>query len=277
MGRKKNDSVVLKFRRQQVMILPVEKLFVDQENGQRGPITKHISNIADPKNFDEEVVKPFFVNKRADGMYAVLDGQQELNVIKLKGWKEALCVVLDLADKRKEPEKIVKLNNSKAFPVRTKFDNMQRSGAERETTVYNTVLKNGFEIRLRKNQKFANQNVIKAVANLLKIYDEYGVNGQRILDDTLYIIRNAWELPGVPGVVDRDALKDLFILAIARYVDAMEGYTTDELVEVLKPFNPGKLYAQNEGEFKKSRAGLDRVICNFLRRQTLPHITAKAA
>lgn len=45
------------------------------------------------KNFNASLMAPICVNKRDDGIYAVIDGAMRMAVLKKLGYKEALCKV----------------------------------------------------------------------------------------------------------------------------------------------------------------------------------------
>ena len=106
------ESILAKEVEQRIECVPLERIVTEQY--QRILNMKNVAGIV--KNFDPAKLGVLVVSHRADGTYAVLDGQHRLTALRRLGYDAANCIVLEGMTIRQEADYFRRQNENKQSP-----------------------------------------------------------------------------------------------------------------------------------------------------------------
>lgn len=125
------------------------------------------------RNFDPKILGTLEVSERADGTFAVIDGQHRFAALKAKGRKQAPALVHKNLDAQQEADLFARLNMTrKPLSAVQRFKAQLFSGDERATDISRIVTDAGFRII----EGGASIGDITAVAALERSYKAYGAD-----------------------------------------------------------------------------------------------------
>ena len=164
---------------------------------QRGVYASKIRKYA--QNFDYDVFGVPLVSQR-DGSYWIVDGQNRVEALKLKGIKTVLCQVLHGLSYEEEAMKFVKLNTDRTvLSANQKFHARVESGEEKAFKIAEIIHKN--DLTYGRNSNKRNDNQIGAISCIERIM---GSHGEKHLDRVLRTIKKSW--CGTADSLNRDIL-----------------------------------------------------------------------
>ena len=152
---------------------------------QRGVYPAKIKKYA--QNFDYDVFGVPLVSLR-DGEYWIVDGQNRVEALKLKGIKTVLCQVLHGLTYEEEALKFVKLNTDRTvLSSNQKFHARVESGEQTAKRIAFIIHKNN--LLYARNTSKRNDNQIGAISCVERIM---GCMGEKHLDRVLRVIKKSW-------------------------------------------------------------------------------------
>lgn len=222
----------------------MDKLFVDSEY-QRDVAKSRITDMF--ANFNEDGLRTLVVSERKNGMYAVIDGQHRLELMKNKNITEVACEIRHNLTRREEAELFPVLNNSKAVAPKSKFRALLFAGCEEQKKIASIISNNGFTIQWGRGRPKLDSNVITTFREIQQIVNVYKHN---LLDDTLHVIFQAYN---INGVVPTAAKKDQFIRGVADYLHE-SNQDRDDVIDLLRDTDSHAIYKMAEENGRYSTA-----------------------
>lgn len=164
--------------------VPMSKLFVDPSY-QRKIKPKHVDRIVN--NFKEDLFVPLTIAPRANGKYAVTDGQHRFMALKRLGFTKAPCTIVTGGAVSKEAEIFVNQSEgTKRLVPEDKFRAMVQKGDKTAVAVNSMLYELSFKLSQTKSES---PRTIQSVNSLLSIYNRFGGT---ILKATLQVMADAW-------------------------------------------------------------------------------------
>ncbi len=166
---------------QQIQMLPLARIVT--EDYQRVLNMKNVAGIV--RDFDPAKLGVLVVSHRADGSYAVLDGQHRLTALRKLGFASANCIVLEGMTIQQEADYFRRQNeNKQSLRIADTFN--AAVWAEDEESVMIKAVLDRYGFRLGKS---GHPMCICAIGALQSIIRQFGVD---VLDLTLASIAVTW-------------------------------------------------------------------------------------
>lgn len=176
-----------------VEMLPVDSLILDHTY-QRDFDAARVTKIANEWNWlGCGTLAVSLRNNVGKNEYAVIDGQQRLGAIKLKGFKEAPCRIYVDLNQQQEAELYELLNKNKKLGFNDIFKSRLMRGEEVAHGIEIAVNTIGYHLDPERRHSGENAKdthfYIQTMAELERIYKEHGISH---LMDTLKFIKAVW-------------------------------------------------------------------------------------
>lgn len=175
-----------------------------------------------------------------NGKYWIVDGQHRVAVAKLLGIKSVYCQVLEGLSYEQEAEHFYEINHNKSrLNANHKFHAKVESKDKSALDIVKALNKYGYAYS--KEGTDQNDNSIRAIGSIQKIYQRHGYDG---LCEVLDILRKSWN-------GDYTSLKAEMIKGINTFIVNYE-FNKDFLISVLSRYTP-------KGIMDKSRAFVENI------------------
>ena len=160
------------------------------------------------QDFEPRSVGRLIVNRRADGVVWLIDGQHRAHAMRQKGITLALCSVFDGLSLQEEARLWVKYNGHHMPRGLALYHGALMAGEQESTEIDRIVQAHGYYVP--RSSGATGAAAIAAVGALQYIYRRGSSAGLSLV---LQIVREVW--PGDPHAVDGKVLQGLFVFANA--------------------------------------------------------------
>jgi hypothetical protein len=251
-----------------VGLVHTSALRVDHEY-QRFLDSKSVREKADLANFDRRALRTIVTALRDDGYFYILDGQTRNAVTKLADIQKLLEtpqwvsaeVHIDLTRKQ-EGNLFPLLNNFKNVTKTVKFKANLFAGASKEKAIVAVIHAHGLAIRFKgAGRPTDNRTTITSLGTLDTIWSE---RGEANLDDTLYVVTNAFRLP--TGKVQKGALMQQFLKGVSFYLYESK-IDADTLLHALRGFDADVVLKAAQAATKNPRSDPWRALAEWIENQ----------
>lgn len=216
--------------------IPLSKFIID-ESYQRELRVAHANDIA--ANFNENSFFPLIVAPRANGMYAVTDGQNRLYALKKLGFAKAPCYIINAGTVSKEADSF--LQQAEGTAKLTSYDRFKaavQGNRKLEVEINSILTEMGFKLS---SSSSTAPRTIQSVRSLMSVYKQHGEDGLR---QTLKILSDAWGTEHVfiyaPVITGIAAFVKVFAkyenFSITRLSTALSKTTPEAIVIKAQPF-----------------------------------------
>ena len=221
--------------RQQIVSVPLDRIVTEEY--QRVLNMKNVNGIV--RDFDKARLGVLVVNHRADGTYAILDGQHRLAALRRMGYVAANCIVLEGMSLREEADYFRRQNeNKQSLRIADTFN--ASVWAEDEESLRIKALMDKYSFRLGKSGQ---PMCICAIGALQSIIRQFG---EEALERTLACIAATW--PKDTTILRREMLAGLgefwhrysAPLSVAQFEVRMRGRIPVELYQETRRRTQGK-------------------------------------
>lgn len=216
----------------EVKLLRVDELMVDhtyQRPARRSQVRKMATS------FDPTLVGTLDVNRRQNGNYAIMDGQQRYQAMCLLGKSTVYCSVYALKDRAAEARFFHHKNRDRAA-IAPYYDFRARLiGGDERVTLINAIVENaGWKVSTRSDD----QTEIGAVRVLERAFALSAPHRDECLSPALHFIGTHWR--GRRYCTDAD-----IIIGMARFhqLYLREEYDEEHLIRVLRDVGPSDILA----------------------------------
>jgi hypothetical protein len=198
-------------------------------------------------DFDPDAFGLVTVNKRADGSYAIVDGQHRIEAMRLLGWDDQKvdANIYEGLSLKQEAELFLLLNKRLAVPAMATFKVGVTAGRTEEVAI-NEIL-DGLDLRVGVGRT---GGTISAVGTLRRIYRRYG---GEVLSRSLSIVKAAF---GDEGFTT--AVIDGMAMFVARYSETIND---DRITDTLGRVNGGARGLLGRAETLRATTGQPKHQC----------------
>ena len=243
-------------------LVRVDRLRID-EKYQRHLDNKSVQNKVD--GFDPAALRTLVVAYRPDGYFYILDGQTRFTVMKDKDIQKQLheqfglkstdwvsCEVHTLPNQKAEGGLFPKLNNAKAVGPIAKFKANLYCGAPNETKINDIVNRHHLVIQQGKGRP-RHSDTRTRITSLGTLLSIFGTKGESVLEDTLYVLSNAFVYDN--GKVMEVAVNQQWLKAVSYYLfNFGKEINAEGLVEALTGTDPLEVQKQCHAEAEGVRS-----------------------
>jgi hypothetical protein len=244
---------VVEFKGRKYMVLPLARLILDPAY-QRKVSPTNVARIR--ASYDPESTRSLVVNKRTDGSFVVIDGQNRHRAMSLEGETHAMCEVHEGKTESEEARLFNRCNTGKPLVGNDLFRSLYYAKDTIAIDIVSLVSSLGFNIQIDKREK-KNVLTIGCPQTLVNVYRSRGFP---LLTEAMTIIAKTWT--GENGAIEKEALKAPFIegLCIARNqlprtrlnikacIDRLSKVTPGEIAQTKDSKRLGKRASWNEAE-----------------------------
>jgi hypothetical protein len=212
--------------------IDLSKVYIDDEHPHRQPRfnKERVNKIAEEWDIKKAgAINVFYRPGGPSRIFALGNGNHRYEAAILKGVPYLPATILANLDEQQECETVKGWNKQKAFTATDNFRADLKSGNPFTKKIQDIVTNNKFRLDVSKTSRTkmeqTNANSLKCYVMLQQIA-EYD-NGFELLDRTLKTIYKCNKVEGTRrGVIEKEALKDNYIFAIASALKVCEGDRT---------------------------------------------------
>lgn len=227
----KNNDVVCDGNIVQAFI-DVSKIYIDDEHPHRQPRFNkdRVNKIAEEWDINKVgAINVFFRPNGSNRIFALGNGNHRFEAALIKGVSFLPATILANLDEQQECETVKGWNKQKAFTATDNFRADLKSGNPFTKRIQEIVTANKFRLDIsktsREKMEQTNANSLKCYVMLQQIAEND--NGFDLLDRTLKTIYKCNKVEGTKrGVIEKEALKDNYIFAVASALKLCEGDRT---------------------------------------------------
>lgn len=212
-------------QRAQQVTIPIDDLKVDHANYQRPAVEASVRKIT--RDFDPQALGGIVVNRRGDGSYFVIDGQQRVEALRRMEHVTVDCLVLTGLTIVQEARLFQRLNGDRTGVDALGLFKSRLAYGEPEAIEIDAIARrHGYKVQKHHGEYL---DGIAAVRALEKVYR---LGGAGLLDRTLAVIRAAWE-------GESDATHSYSIAGVGAFIKHYDGlFDTARLVARLSTKRP---------------------------------------
>jgi len=171
--------------------LPINQLIIDHSY-QRQVSNSFVKKIT--ASFDESLIGAIRVVTRKNKMFAVVDGQHRLSVLKALGYETIPCIVHPEMSFKEEVSMFHDLNQGiHKLTALEDFWAMVSSGNKDSIAILEIIEKNGLKVPKRSGEREGQKHSISAIGVVRQIVKNYKLD---ILDKTLDFVTKIWPANG---------------------------------------------------------------------------------
>jgi hypothetical protein len=174
---------------------------------------------AKDEEFDPHLMRPIEVSLRNDGKYYVVDGQNRVTMLQLRGIKKVWCRIHIGLTYSKESKLFVRLDESTRKIQAGQVCQALIEARDPEVLDIQSIVENyGFYLNLGNNKNYnfqiTSDNQIRCVGGVRKLYKK---NGRELLDKCFNLIKLSWD--GEP-----DSLRKTIIESVMLFIKTYKEY-----------------------------------------------------
>jgi hypothetical protein len=257
------NSQVIAINNIAMAFIRVDAIYVDNNHPHREPRVnqKRVKEIAAKWNVKKAGAVNVFFRPSEDKIFAIGNGNHRFEAAKVHGAEYIPATIITNADSIEEYEIIKGLNDQKQFTTKDNFRVDLAAGNPQAKLIDALVTKNKFKLEFAhkstETKKQTNTNNINCIGTVIKIASLD--NGPEILDRSLATIFKCCKVEGSrKGVVEKPALKDSFIFAVAKLVEAFgnDKFKMKAIEEVLLE-NKIDDFVERSNKFQTSAGGIE--------------------